>query len=560
MNSNKIINHFSSELTENFNLPASQAMLYATGLTESDFKKAQVGIVSNWYEGNPCNMHLNILGKESKISIQNEGLIGFQFNTIGVSDGITMGTLGMRYSLPSRELIADSIETMVMAHCHDAVIAIPGCDKNMPGSLIGLLRINRPSIIIYGGSISSGFYKGEKLNIVSALEALGKKNTKQISEFEYKEIIKKACPSAGACGGMYTANTMAISLEAMGMSIPYSSSTLAMSNKKKEECQKIGKTIKNLLEIDLKPKDIISRKSLENAITISIALGGSTNLVLHLLAIAKTAKIDLNLKDFQKINQNVPFIGNLKPSGQFLMEDIESIGGTPIIMKYLLNEGLLHGDCITVTGKTLSENLKNIPNLSFNQKIIYPIYNPIKKDGHIKILYGNLSPDGSVAKITGKEGVVFSGPAKPFDSEKEANEAIINNKIYKGDVIVIRYVGPKGAPGMPEMLKPTAYIMGSGLGKNVALITDGRFSGGSHGFVVGHITPEAQVGGPIALVKFGDIITIDTEKNIITLEVSDEEIIQRRKKWNMPPFKEESGYLYKYSKIVSSASKGCITG
>ncbi|XOD69606.1 MAG: dihydroxy-acid dehydratase [Flavobacteriales bacterium AspAUS03] len=555
----KRINRFSVELTEDLSLPSSQAMLYGTGLTEADFQKAQVGIVSNWYEGNPCNMHLNVLSQEIKTSVQAQGLVGFQFNTIGVSDGITMGTLGMRYSLPSRELIADSIETVVAAQHYDGVVAIPGCDKNMPGTLMALLRLNRPAIIVYGGSIASGCHNGEKLNIVSTLEALAKRNTGKISETEYKNIIKKSCPGAGACGGMYTANTMATALEAMGMTQPYSSSSPAIGEEKIQECRQVGKTIKNLLEEDIKPKDIITKKALENAITLAIALGGSTNLVLHLLAVAKTAGINLSLKDFQEINKHVPVIGNLKPSGDFLMEDIHTIGGTPLIMKYLLNEGFLQGDCMTITGKTLAENLEEIPELSFDQKVIYPLHSPIKKDGHLRILYGNLAPTGAVAKITGKEGLSFSGPAKTFDSEKEANDAISNNQIEAGDVIVIRYVGPKGAPGMPEMLKPTSYIMGAGLGKEVALITDGRFSGGSHGFVVGHITPEAQVGGLIALVRDGDLITIDAEKNTIILALSEKNIQKRKAQWTPPPLKEKTGYLYKYTKAVSSASEGCIT-
>lgn len=555
----KAINRFSSKLTEDSSLPASKAMLYATGLTETDLHKAQVGIVSNWYEGNPCNMHLNSLGQEIKASVQGRGFVGFQFNTIGVSDGITMSTPGMRYSLPSRELIADSIESVVTAHHHDGVIAIPGCDKNMPGALMALLRLNRPSIIVYGGSIASGYHKGEKLNIISAFEALGERNAGKISEATYKDIIKKSCPGAGACGGMYTANTMATSLEAMGMTLPYSSSILAVSDEKKQECRQVGEAIQNLLEKNITPKDIVTKKALENAITLAIALGGSTNLVLHLLAIARTAEIDLKLENFQEINRRVPFIGNLKPSGEFLMEDIQTIGGTPVIMKYLLNEGFLQGDCITVTGKTLAENLEKVPDLSFDQKIIYPLHDPIKKDGHLQILYGNLAPEGAVAKITGKEGLKFSGLAKTFDSETQAHKAISGNKVQAGDVIVIRYVGPRGAPGMPEMLKPTAYIMGAGLGKNVALITDGRFSGGSHGFVVGHITPEAQVGGPIALVKDRDRITINAENNTITLEISEAEMQKRREQWVAPTLKEKAGYLYKYAKTVSSASEGCVT-
>ncbi|WP_185881970.1 dihydroxy-acid dehydratase [Blattabacterium cuenoti] len=557
----KRINNFSRKITEEPNLPASHAMLYATGLRDTDFCKAQIGIVSNWYEGNPCNMHLNQLGKKIKYSIINdENLIGFQFTTIGVSDGITMGTYGMRYSLPSRELIADSIETVVDSHHYDGVIAIPGCDKNMPGVMIALLRLNRPSIIVYGGSISSGYYNGKKLDIVSSFEALGKKNTCKISEKEYKNIVKHSCPGPGACGGMYTANTMASALEAMGMTLPYSSSSPSTSENKKIECEEVSIFIKKLLEKNIKPKDIVTKTSIENGVKLAMCLGGSTNLVLHFLAIAKSANINFTLKDFQKISNQVPLLGNLKPSGIFLMEDIHMyIGGMPVIIKYLLNEGILSGDCITVTGKTLSENMKNVPNMTFNQKIIYPLNNPIKKDGHIRILYGNLSPEGAIAKITGKEGIIFRGKANVFDSEEEANQAILNHQIHHGDVVVIRYVGPIGGPGMPEMLKPTSYIMGSGLGKNVALITDGRFSGGSHGFVVGHITPEAQSGGPIALIKNGDFIKIDAENNTITLEVEEEEIKRRKKVWTPPVLKVKRGYLYKYIKTVSPASEGCIT-
>ncbi|WP_185878515.1 dihydroxy-acid dehydratase [Blattabacterium cuenoti] len=556
----KRINNFSRKITEEPNLPASHAMLYATGLKETDFCKAQIGIVSNWYEGNPCNMHLNQLGKKIKYSIINKNLIGFQFTTIGVSDGITMGTYGMRYSLPSRELIADSIETVVDSHHYDGVIAIPGCDKNLPGVMMALLRLNRPSIIVYGGSISSGYYNGKKLDIVSSFEALGKKNTCKISEKEYKDIVKNSCPGPGACGGMYTANTMASALEAMGMTLPYSSSSPSTSENKKIECEEVSIFIKKLLEKNIKPKDIVTKTSIENGVKLAMCLGGSTNLVLHFLAIAKSANINFTLKDFQKISNQVPLLGNLKPSGVFLMEDIHMyIGGMPVIIKYLLNEGILSGDCITVTGKTLSENMKNVPNMTFNQKIIYSLKNPIKKDGHIRILYGNLSPEGSIAKITGKEGIIFRGKANVFNSEKEANQAILNHQIHHGDVVVIRYVGPIGGPGMPEMLKPTSYIMGSGLGKNVALITDGRFSGGSHGFVVGHITPEAQSGGPIALIKNGDFIKIDAENNTLTLEVEEEEIKRRKKVWTPLVLKVKRGYLYKYIKTVSPASEGCIT-
>ncbi|WP_185872288.1 dihydroxy-acid dehydratase [Blattabacterium cuenoti] len=556
----KRINNFSKNITNEPNLPAAHAMLYATGMKELDFCKAQIGIVSNWFDGNPCNMHLDKLAKKIKLSILSQNLIGFQFTTIGVSDGITMGTSGMRYSLPSRELIADSIETVVNAHYYDGIIAIPGCDKNIPGVMIALLRLNRPSIIVYGGSISSGYYNGKKLDIVSSFEALGKKNTCKITEKEYKNIVKNSCPGPGACGGMYTANTMASALEAMGMMLPYSSSSPSISENKKIECKEVSIYIKKLLEIGIKPKDIVTKSSIENGVKLAMALGGSTNLILHFLAIAKSANINFSLKDFQRISNQVPLIGNLKPSGIFLMEDIHMyIGGMPVIIKYLLNEGILSGDCITVTGKTLYENMKNVPNITFNQKIIHPLYNPIKKNGHIRILYGNLSPQGSVAKITGKEGTIFRGKANVFNSEKEANQAILNNKILPGVVIVIRYVGPMGGPGMPEMLKPTSYIMGSGLGKKVALITDGRFSGGSHGFVVGHITPEAQSGGLIALIQNEDFITIDAENNTITLEVEDQEIQKRKNLWSPPLLKVKKGYLYKYIKTVSSASEGCIT-
>ncbi|WP_185869114.1 dihydroxy-acid dehydratase [Blattabacterium cuenoti] len=556
----KIINNFSKNITKDTNLPAAHAMLYATGMKESDFCKAQIGIVSNWYEGNPCNMHLDKLSKKIKLSVVTKDLVGFQFTTIGISDGITMGTSGMRYSLPSRELIADSIETVVDAHHYDGIIAIPGCDKNIPGVMIALLRLNRPSIIVYGGSISSGYYNGKKLDIVSSFEALGKRNTCKITDQEYKNIVKNSCPGPGACGGMYTANTMASALEAMGMMLPYSSSSPSTSTNKQMECEKVSIYIKKLLEMGIKPKDIVTKSSIENGVKLAMSLGGSTNLILHFLAISKSANIDFSLKDFQKISNQVPLIGNLKPSGFFLMEDIhERIGGMPVIIKYLLNEGILSGDCLTVTGKTLSDNMKNIPNITFNQKIIHPLDRPIKKNGHIRILYGNLSPGGSIAKISGKEGTIFHGKANVFNSEEDANKAILNNKILPGVVIVIRYVGPIGGPGMPEMLKPTSYIMGSGLGKKVALITDGRFSGGSHGFVVGHITPEAQSGGLIALVKNEDYIKIDTENNTITLEVENEEIQRRKELWKPPSLKVKKGYLYKYIKMVSPASEGCIT-
>ncbi|AGS33483.1 Dihydroxy-acid dehydratase [Candidatus Karelsulcia muelleri] len=552
-------NTFSIKLTKNNTLPAAQAMLYATGLKEYDFNKAQVGIVSNWYEGNPCNMHLHIISNNIKSSIKKNGMVGFQFNTIGISDGMSMGTSGMRYSLPSRELIADSIESVVKTQHYDGLIGIPGCDKNIPGIVMAMLRLNRPSILVYGGSISSGYYNGKKLNIVSAFEALGEKNIGKISELEYQNIIKHACPGPGACGGMYTANTMASCLEAMGITIPYSSSSLANTSFKKKECINIGYYINNIFKNNIKPLDIITYKSIKNAITLAIALGGSTNLVIHLLAIAKTANLDLKLDEIQNINNNVPIIANLKPSGDFLMEDIQSMGGIPIIIKYLLKEGYIEGDCLTVTGNTIKKNLENIPDISFKEKIIYPLLKPIKKNGHIRIIYGNLAPYGAVAKITGKEGDIFSGFAQVFNSENSANKAIIDNKIKEGDVIVIRYVGPRGGPGMPEMLKPTSYIMGANLSKKIALITDGRFSGGSHGFVVGHITPEAQNGGLIALIENGDIIIIDAIKNTITLKISKKEIKNRKKFFIAPPLRVNSGYLYKYTKTVSSAYNGCVT-
>ncbi|MGX6960993.1 MAG: dihydroxy-acid dehydratase [Candidatus Karelsulcia muelleri] len=557
---NIVYNRYSYTLTNDEDLPASRAMLYATGLQEKDLNKPQIGIVSNWYEGNPCNMHLNILSKKTKKSINKNDLIGYQFNTIGVSDGMTMGTQGMKYSLPSREIIADSIESVVKAQHYDGIIGIPGCDKNIPGVLMGIIRTGRPGIIIYGGSIESGKYKDKKLNIVSAFEALGKKNIGQISNSEYQNIIKKSCPGPGACGGMYTANTLSTFLEALGMTLPFSSSCLASNIKKTYECDQIGFYIKELLKKQITPNKIINKSSIKNAITVAIALGGSTNLVLHVLAICKTANIKFNLDNIKEIAENVPMIGNLKPSGKYLMEDIEKIGGTPIIMKYLLNEGLLNGDCLTVTGKKIKENLECIPNLSFdNQKVISTLYNPLQNKGHIRILYGNIAPKGAVAKISGKEGHCFKGTAKVFDSEIEANQAILNNKIKSGNVIVIRYVGPQGSPGMPEMLKPTSYIMGAGLGDKVALITDGRFSGGTHGFVVGHITPEAQSGGVIALIEDKDIIKIDAIKNRITLKVSKQELQKRSKKFHSKNNNSNNGYLYKYSQLVSSATEGCIT-
>lgn len=553
------LNRFSKTVTQDPTQPAAQAMLHAVGLSKDDLKKAQVGIASTGYDGNPCNMHLNNLANYVKKGIRESELIGLVFNTIGVSDGISMGTPGMRYSLPSRDLIADSIETVVNAQSYDAVIPVVGCDKNMPGALIAMCRLNRPSIMVYGGSIAPGFYNGKKLDVVSAFEALGEKVAGKITNEEFDNIVENACPGAGACGGMYTANTMSSAIEALGMSLPYSSSNPAMSKNKTDECISVGNAIKILLEKDIKPSDIITKKSIENALTLVMVLGGSTNAVLHFLAITKAAGIEFNLEDFQRISDKTPFLADLRPSGKFVMEDLHNEGGTPAVMKMLLEEGFIHGDCLTVTGKTVAENLENIKRINLEQKIIAPINNPIKSSGHIQILYGNLAPEGSVAKITGKEGIFFKGKARVFDSEYETNTAIIEGKIKKGDVVVIRYEGPQGGPGMPEMLKPTSAIMGAGLGNEVALITDGRFSGGTHGFVVGHITPEAQVGGPIALIKDNDEIIIDVANKTLEVVLSNEELAERKKIWKAPPLKFNKGVLYKYAKLVSSASEGCIT-
>ena len=555
----KKLNKYSRVVTQDNSQPAAQAMLYAIGFTDEDFNKPLIGIASTGYEGNPCNMHLNNLALDVKDGVNSIDFVGLIFNTIGVSDGISMGTPGMRYSLPSRDIIADSIETVVQAMSYDGLITVVGCDKNMPGALMGMIRLNRPSILLYGGTIDSGCHKNKKLDIVSAFEAWGEKVTGTIDNKEYREIIKKSCPGSGACGGMYTANTMASAIEALGMSLPFSSSIPANNKMRNSISSETGKAMKKLIEDDLKPLDIINKKSIENAVTTVVALGGSTNAVLHFLAIARAAKIDFTIDDFQRISEKTPFIADLKPSGKYLMEDLHDIGGIPVVLKYLLKKGYLHGDCLTVTGNTLSENLDEVEELTFQQDIIRPCESPIKNSGHIRILYGNLAGEGSVAKITGKEGLYFSGTANVFDSEEEANLGIKNGKVKKGDVVVIRYVGPKGGPGMPEMLKPTAGIMGAGLGKDVALITDGRFSGGTHGFVVGHITPEAQVGGNIAIVKDGDKISIDAEKNIITLHLSDDELIRRRKKWKKQPLKVTKGSLFKYANVVSSASLGCVT-
>ncbi|MDR2228564.1 dihydroxy-acid dehydratase [Elizabethkingia ursingii] len=554
------LNKYSKTITQDPTQPAAQAQLYALGLTDDDLRKAQVGIVSMGYDGNPCNMHLNGLSQHVKYGVWENDLVGLIFNTIGVSDGMSNGTDGMRYSLVSRDVIADSIETVCGAQYYDAVITVPGCDKNMPGSIIAMGRLNRPSIMVYGGTIAPGHYKGQDLNIVSAFEALGQKIAGQLDEEDFKGIVKNSCPGAGACGGMYTANTMASAIEAMGMSLPYSSSNPALSDEKKKECEAAGKYIKILMERDIKPSDIMTRKAFENAITIIMVLGGSTNAVLHFLAMAKSVGVPLTQDDFQKISDRVPVLADFKPSGKYLMEDLHNKGGVPAVMKYLLKEGLIDGSCLTVTGKTIAENLEDVPDLDFEeQDIIYPLENPLKKTGHLQILYGNLAEKGSVAKISGKEGEKFEGPARVFDGEKKLIEGISSGKVKSGDVVVIKNEGPKGAPGMPEMLKPTSAIIGAGLGKSVALITDGRFSGGTHGFVVGHVTPEAFDGGLIGLVEDNDIIEIDAVNNSLTLKVSDEEIAQRRANWQQPKLKVTSGVLYKYAKLVKDASQGCVT-
>ena len=553
------LNKYSKVITRPGSQPAAQAMLHAIGLKKDDFKKPFIGIASTGYEGNPCNMHLNDLSLKIKESINSKLAVPLIFNTIGISDGISMGTVGMKYSLPSRDLIADSIESVVNGMSYDALISVVGCDKNMPGALMAMIRLNRPSILVYGGTIAPGCYKGKKLDVVSAFEAWGQKVSGKISEKDYENVISKSCPGPGACGGMYTANTMASAIEAMGLSLPYNSSNPAVSIDKSEEKLKISSSIINIIKNDIKPLDILTKKSIENAVKLITVLGGSTNAVLHILAICKTANIDFSIDDFQRISNCTPFLADLKPSGKFLMEDLHNIGGIPAVMKFMLNNKMLDGDCLTVTGKTISENLKDVKDLKSNQKIIMPLSNPIKETGHIRILYGNLANKGAVAKITGKEGLYFKGSAKVFNSEIEANKAISNGEINKGNVIVIRYEGPKGGPGMPEMLKPTSAIVGAGLGKDVALITDGRFSGGTHGFVVGHISPEAFVGGNIALIKNDDIIVIDAEKNEINVLVSDENLKKRKKNWSVKKLDISDGVLSKYSKLVSDASNGCIT-
>jgi len=553
------LNKYSKTITQDETQPAAQAMLYGIGMTAKDMEKAQVGIVSTGYEGNTCNMHLNGLAKLVKEGVSQTDLIGLIFHTIGVSDGISMGTTGMNFSLPSRDIIADSIETVASAQWYDGLITVVGCDKNMPGAMIALGRLNRPSILVYGGTIASGKYKDRKLNIVSAFEALGEKIAGKIDAAEFLEIVQNSCPGAGACGGMYTANTMSSAIEAMGMSLPYGASNPAMSGDKKAECFIAGEAIKILLEKNICPKDIMTREAFLNALRLITVLGGSTNAVLHLIAIAKSVNVSITLKDFQEISNTTPLLADLKPSGKYLMEDLHFVGGVPAVMKMMLKEGMLYGDCMTVTGKTVAENLASVPDLTEGQDVIVPLNTPIKASGHLQILYGNLAKEGSVAKITGKEGELFKGPARVFDSEPDANIAIIDGKIKSGDVIVIRYVGPKGGPGMPEMLKPTSAIMGAGLGGHVALITDGRFSGGTHGFVVGHITPEAQLGGVIGLLEDGDVITIDAKNNELKVDLSDEELAKRKEKWSPKAAKYNKGILYKYSRLVSSASEGCVT-
>ena len=554
------MNRYSKILTQDPTQPAAQAMLYGIGLTENDLAKAQVGIASMGYDGNTCNMHLNSLAAMVKKGVWDNDLVGLIFNTIGVSDGMSNGTDGMRYSLVSRDVIADSIEAVCGAQYYDGIIALPGCDKNMPGCIIAMGRLNRPAIMVYGGTIAAGHYKGQDLNIISAFEALGQKLAGQLDEADFKGIIQHACPGAGACGGMYTANTMASAIEAMGMSLPYSSSNPALSDEKQQECIDAGKAIRILLERDIKPRDIMTRKAFENAITVIMVLGGSTNAVLHLLAMAKSVDVPLSQDDFQRISDRIPVLADFKPSGKYLMQDLHPWGGVPGVMKYLLNQGLLHGDCLTVTGKTIAENLAQVPDMDFEkQKIIFPLSNPIKATGHLQILYGNLATGGSVAKISGKEGEIFKGPARVFDGESELIEGIQSGKISAGNVVVIRYVGPKGGPGMPEMLKPTSAIIGAGLGKSVALITDGRFSGGTHGFVIGHVMPEAYLGGNIALVKDDDMIEVNVVTKQMNLLVSDEELTKRRAAWKQPQLKANKGLLFKYALQVKDASQGCVT-
>ena len=553
------LNRISSHITQPRSQGASQAMLYATGLTEADMQRAQVGIASVWYDGNPCNMHLNDFATKVKEGVVAADMVGMRFNTVGVSDGISMGTSGMSFSLQSRDLIADSIETVMGAQWYDGLITIPGCDKNMPGVIMAMGRVNRPALMIYGGTIRPGHSAGKTLDIVSAFQCYGEYIAKTITDAERQDVVRHACPGAGACGGMYTANTMASAIEALGMSLPFSSSTPATGPGKMDECLRAGQAIRALLEQDIKPRDIMTRQAFENAMVMVMALGGSTNAVLHLIAMARAVDVQLTIDDFQAVSNRVPFLADLKPSGKYVMEDLHNIGGTPAVMQYLLAQGLLQGDCLTVTGKTLAENLRDLPGLTDGQDIIQPVERPIKETGHICILKGNLAPGGAVGKITGKEGLVFTGPAKVYDSEEDMLHALERHEIKQGDVVVIRFEGPKGGPGMPEMLTPTSALMGAGLGGGVALLTDGRFSGGSHGFLIGHIVPEAQEGGPIGLIKDGDIITIDAEQNILDVAVSDEEMTHRRAQWTMPPYKATRGTLYKYIKSVKDASEGCVT-
>ena len=553
------LNKYSSRITQPKSQGASQAMLYGTGMTPEDMQKAQVGIASVWYEGNTCNMHLNTLAAKVKEGVVAAGMVGMRFNTIGVSDGISMGTEGMSYSLQSRDIIADSIETVMHAQWYDANISIPGCDKNMPGTLIAMGRVNRPSLMVYGGTIKPGHKNGDALDIVSAFQCYGEYIAGKMNDADRQQVVRKSCPGAGACGGMYTANTMASAIEAMGMALPYSSSIPAEDPGKLDECFRAGAAIRVCLERDLKPRDIMTRKAFENAMVVVMALGGSTNAVLHLIAMARAVGVELSIDDFQKVSNRIPFLADLKPSGRYVQEDLHKVGGTPAVMKYLLEKDLIDGSCMTVTGKTIAENLAELPGFTPGQDVFHTLDNPIKKTGHIQILKGNLAPEGAVAKITGKEGERFVGPAKVFDSEEDMLAALEQKQIAKGDVVIIRYEGPKGGPGMPEMLTPTSAIMGAGLGKDVALMTDGRFSGGSHGFIVGHITPEAQEGGPLALVQNGDQIVIDASQNLLEVELSDAELAARKARWKAPPYKATRGTLYKYIKNVKSASEGCVT-
>ncbi len=550
-------NRYSKNVTQNPSQPAAQAMLYATGLTSEDLKKPQIGIVSTGWEGNPCNMHLNDLATGVKSSVNNQDLLGLIFHTIGVSDGISMGTAGMRFSLPSRDIIADSIETVVSAQWYDGLITVVGCDKNMPGAMMAIARLNRPAILMYGGTTAPGCLDNRKLDIVSAFEALGQKVNGEIDDAEYHAIIKSSIPGPGACGGMYTANTMASAIEMLGLSMPYNSSNPALD--KEKEFESIGQSMRVLIDQNILPSQILTKTAFENAIRLITVLGGSTNAVLHLLAMSNAAEVDLNIRDFQRISDETPYLADLKPSGKYVMQDLSEVGGIPSVMRMLLDHDIIDGNCLTVTGKTIAENLESVAPLGAEQNIVFPINNPLKTTGHLRILFGNLASGGAVAKITGKEGELFSGPAQVFDSEEDANNAIQNSKIIEGSVIVIRYCGPKGGPGMPEMLKPTSLIMGAGLGNSVALITDGRFSGGTHGFVVGHITPEAQSGGLLALLKDGDLITIDAKGNTLNVDLTDEEINSRRKSWTAPEMKVKKGILLKYARSVSTASEGCIT-